>query len=329
MKTCPNCGAKMGADVNFCTNCGTDLRGVSVDKPANSEPTMSRSEMKRNAANTQPVQQPVSQPTQPAPQQNVQQPNPQINAQPSVQQSVPQQNVQQPVMQQNVQQNNQQYKNSFQQAVQNFDAHNMWAWFVNSWKHPSQEQTAEKWYGWVTLLVEDVIIGLGLYIAAQRGASIFGSSFASSTSGFTFGVAIELMFFLALGELVLIGAVYLSYKIIYGHAKDFMEFSNHIVQTSNLNAIFIVLFFLFVLIFGVSGSFLGTFMLMLAYIVFEVALTIVVVGDANPVHDKFYGYLLFVLLQMIASMLFMTMAAGIIGTQIGSDITNLISNSQY
>ena len=36
MKECPNCHAEMGADINFCTNCGTDLRQVAVseEKPA-------------------------------------------------------------------------------------------------------------------------------------------------------------------------------------------------------------------------------------------------------------------------------------------------------
>ena len=36
MKECPNCHAEMRANVNFCTNCGTDLRQVAVseEKPA-------------------------------------------------------------------------------------------------------------------------------------------------------------------------------------------------------------------------------------------------------------------------------------------------------
>lgn len=40
MKECPNCHAEMGADVNFCTNCGTDLRKVAVseEKPAPAAP---------------------------------------------------------------------------------------------------------------------------------------------------------------------------------------------------------------------------------------------------------------------------------------------------
>lgn len=40
MKECPNCHAEMGANVNFCTNCGTDLRQVAVseEKPAPAAP---------------------------------------------------------------------------------------------------------------------------------------------------------------------------------------------------------------------------------------------------------------------------------------------------
>lgn len=40
MKECPNCHAEMGADVSFCTNCGTDLRQVAVseEKPAPAAP---------------------------------------------------------------------------------------------------------------------------------------------------------------------------------------------------------------------------------------------------------------------------------------------------
>lgn len=38
MKTCPNCGAKMEADVNFCTSCGTDIRNIPLDGAQNVEP---------------------------------------------------------------------------------------------------------------------------------------------------------------------------------------------------------------------------------------------------------------------------------------------------
>ena len=42
MKKCPNCGASMDADVNFCTNCGTKLIeeniNTSVEKTTRVEP---------------------------------------------------------------------------------------------------------------------------------------------------------------------------------------------------------------------------------------------------------------------------------------------------
>lgn len=31
VKTCPNCGAEMEADVNFCTECGNDIKNVPVN----------------------------------------------------------------------------------------------------------------------------------------------------------------------------------------------------------------------------------------------------------------------------------------------------------
>ncbi|QFQ68103.1 MAG: zinc-ribbon domain-containing protein [Lactobacillus kefiranofaciens] len=46
MKTCPNCGSKMEPSVNFCTNCGADLRNVPLDSEEHSvqasEPKMTR-----------------------------------------------------------------------------------------------------------------------------------------------------------------------------------------------------------------------------------------------------------------------------------------------
>lgn len=37
MKTCPNCGAQMAASVNFCTNCGADIRNIPVAMKARSK----------------------------------------------------------------------------------------------------------------------------------------------------------------------------------------------------------------------------------------------------------------------------------------------------
>lgn len=187
-------------------------------------------------------------------------------------------------------------------------AANMWQWFVTSWKHPFADQNGERWYGWVTLLVEDFLIGLGLFIGEQRATgavdSMLGNSnLMSGSANFTFGTVIEIILFLALAEAAWILAAHLTYKVIYGKSKDFLELTNHVVQTSNLSAIFIVVYFVFMALMGPAGIVISTIMLWLAAIFFSMALTVVVLGDQNPIHDKFYGYFLFIALQFITGVI--------------------------
>lgn len=204
----------------------------------------------------------------------------------------------------------------------------MWQWFVNSWKHPFSDQQGERWYGWVTLLVEDLLIGLGMFIGEQRvtGAtdSMLGNTnLMRSTANFTFGTAIEISLFLALTEAAWILAAYLAYKVIYGKSRDFLELTNHVVQTSNLSAIFIVIYFFFMLLMGPAGVIVSGIMLWLSVIFFSRALTVVVLGDQNPVHDKFYGYFLFIALQYITGLILFMIICGMIMSQFGSSILNL------
>ena len=207
-------------------------------------------------------------------------------------------------------------------------AANMWQWFVTSWKHPFADQNGERWYGWVTLLVEDVLIGLGLFIGEQRATgaveSMLGNSnLMSGSANFTFGTVIEIILFLALAEAAWILAAHLTYKVIYGKSKDFLELTNHVVQTSNLSAIFIVVYFVFMALMGPAGIVISTIMLWLAAIFFSMALTVVVLGDQNPIHDKFYGYFLFIALQFITGVILFLIIGGTIFSQIGSSIPGL------
>ena len=85
------------------------------------------------------------------------------------------------------------------------------------------EQDAYKWYGWITLVVEDVLVALGLFFGSLRASSsLLGNDIASNTAGFTFGMAIELVFLLLLTEAAWIGAAYLAYKVIYEKSKNFL-----------------------------------------------------------------------------------------------------------
>lgn len=295
MKTCPKCGAKMAADVNFCTSCGADIRNVEVK------------------AETQASEQEVKTDVKPEPTRTSTQ---------AENTGVAGEHTQAKPEQPNDQENNGSTTgnatgNGFSQAIREFDAHNMWNWFVNSWKHPFAEQHANKWYGWITLIAEDILFGLGLFIGGQRAVnSTIG--YVDSYSRISFGVVFELMIFIALAQLAWIGSAYLAYKVIYGHSKDFLQLTNHVVQTSNLSAIFMVVFFLFMVLMGPAGVFISGLMVSLAVTFFSMALTIVVLGDPNPVHDKFYGYLLFIVLQFITGVILFMLISGTIASQIGS-----------
>lgn len=318
MKTCPNCGAKMKADVNFCTNCGTDLRKVPVDAEV----------AKQQAASGQREQQMTEPASETRESRARQRSNPQNNNYNHQNGTYAGQNGN------NGNPNNQQYQYNgrprettgerFTQAIQNFDAHNMWEWFVNSWKHPFAEQNGERWYGWVTLLVEDFLIGLGLYIGEQRvsGAadSAFGTNLMGDSAHFTFGTMIEIILFLLLIEASWIFAADLAYKVIYGRSRDFVQITNHIVQTSNLSAIFVVVYFLFMALMGPAGMIVSLTMLWLSAIFFGMACTVVVIGDPNPVHDKFYGYLMLLALQFITAVILVVIIGSTIASQIGSSL---------
>lgn len=321
MKICPNCGSKMESSVNFCTTCGTDIRNVAPI----GEQTQATNKVEANAQQSQPAQEQST-----------------VNTTTQQSRSDSTANNVQPDQQNN--QNQYQYNSinsagntesrqntasavgdRISQAVREFDAHSMWNWFVNSWKHPFAEQRAEKWYGWVTLLVEDVLFGIGLFIGEQRvtGAadSMLGSTnLMGSTSNFSFGVAIELIIFVALAQFAWLGAAYLAYKVIYGHSKDFLELTNHVVQTSNLSAIFMVVFFVFMALMGPAGVTISSLMVILSIGFFSMALSVVVLGDPNPVHDKFYGYLLFVVLQFITGLIVTMIISGTVASQIGSSL---------
>ncbi len=53
------------------------------------------------------------------------------------------------------------------------------------------------------------------------------------------------------------------------------------------------------------------------------ALTVVVLGHQNPVHDKFYGYVLFIALQFITGLILFLIIGGTVMGQIGSSIPGL------
>ena len=309
MKTCPNCGSKMDVDVNFCTNCGTDIRNVPVDSTMNSQEVKPEPEVQ--------PEQPVMQTRREQKSANRSETNNSVQnnsvqpAQPAQQTS----NIQQP---------------AFDSEAVKAHAANMWQWFVTSWKHPFADQSGEKWYGWVTLLVENILLVLGLYICvnkysqSQLGDSEMGQAAQSFVTNFSTSLLFELFLYLILVIAAMIAAAYYAHKFVYGPTENLFDFINRIVSCSNLSAIFYVISFICLIIGSEDMIKIGMPLASTAMVIFSLATYTVVVGDPTPaVKDKFYGLLIVVIIQLIV----MYVLGKIFGSAVYNQIQQLIHSS--
>lgn len=285
MKTCPNCGSKMDPNVNFCTNCGSDMRNVPLDEQ-----------------HTQPN---APQATQP-----------QIT-QPQVQETVPTEPVQQTQAAQSTMPSRQEMKNNQETvasqgnpnagqtmaAASKFDAHNMWQWFVESWTHPFQTRTNVSWYGWVTVLVENILLILGLYIAINKAVGDASGDYASEAqaiiANFSTSVLFELFLFIIIILAAMFTAVFFIRKFVYNINENFFDVVNRIVSCGNLSTIFYLLTFVCLLIGSNDMLKFAMYLISGAMLIIFLACYTMVVADPNPVNDKFYGLLILVVVEFI------------------------------
>ncbi|MCT6888572.1 MAG: zinc-ribbon domain-containing protein [Lactobacillus sp.] len=299
MKKCPNCGALMEADVNFCTKCGTDLRNINNTQ-------VNESELKPNVNPpiTPEKKEPehMKQSTTPNDRQSVSEQTSQTEsqfAQPRITPQPPQYNSQPTYSNQG--QTNNQYQTSNSARKEKFN--NYWQWCVASWKRPFSELTGESWYGWVTILAEDIVLVLGIYfgmkaVANRYGASTFG--LGDTVSGIAFNSTIALLFFSVLFEVIVIGGYYAAYRFIYGHGKNLLEFVNSGVHSSNLNLILTVLTFIIMLLGSSNGS-MSALLFLLIIANFFMGFQVTTLGEnLKPVRDKMYGYIISFFIIIIA-----------------------------
>lgn len=312
MKTCPNCGSKMEADVNFCTVCGTNIKDVPLDGAQPVQPAS-------HPVNPQPVQEPA-QPTQQQPAQSVQstasnevQPE-QNNAQ--TQNSQPQ-SSQQP---QQINDTFSKVSSQITTAVKNFDKESLWKWFVTSWKTPSAEQHGEKWYGVATLLVEIILFTIGLTAGSKRFAmdqvpaeyrSELGSRISSVIHTFGFDIFLTLVVLCA-GIIV---SSYLSSKFAHGTTVSFLQYTNKVVQMSNLSAIIVIVMSL-LLFFDIKGTIAVTSLLMsFTVLLFLIAAGFCIKDGPKTARDPFYGVILYIILTAIVVIIVFAIFGNQISTQ--------------
>ncbi|MCT7790118.1 MAG: zinc ribbon domain-containing protein [Lactobacillus crispatus] len=303
MKICPNCGSKLEAEVNFCTVCGTDVRNVAVID-SNKQVEVTEDEKVK-------PQEPIA----------------------STQtQNVQPENASSSVTSNDIKESATKLTQQIAGAAKSFDANSMWKWFTTSWKRPTAEQNAKNWYGWVTILVENLLVIIGMAIAGNQainnssvGSMLSGTSEGAELQNSATGGLFELYLFLVLNTFVTILISYLAYKFVYSKKLPIANYINKVVQIGNLSAIFDVLAFLFLLIgqmtFGIVLIFLALFM-------FYYSSITVVIADDGAVRDKYYGLLMFVVLDFIVSMILFTMFGQMLVSQI-KGLGNSLLHTEY
>ncbi|MDF7669198.1 zinc ribbon domain-containing protein [Lactobacillus sp. ESL0703] len=262
MKKCQSCGALMNVDVNFCTNCGADIRQVAQQQ-------VNRADIQAEINRGQGTADETSR------------------------------------------------QNSDDQLQK------YWHWLVKSWRHPFSEQESVNWYGAITLLIEDVIFALGLYIGMSGISSqyINGQQLPVFT-GISFGTALEVLFFVMLLEAAIAGANYLAYLFIYGQRRSFISFFNYAIQASNLNVILIVAAFIFMML-GIGGKIFAVLLCLICFGIFGDAFQVVLLGDTNPVRDKMYGFLISLFANFIVGLIWLAVVYNTVILQFISYFTRL------
>ncbi|MFR4968150.1 MAG: DUF6574 domain-containing protein [Lactobacillus kalixensis] len=295
MKTCPNCGFKMEPNVNFCTNCGADLRKVQLDSATQSSHPVESIQSSESVLNSES----------------------QVTQKDSVVGSMTRSQYQEDTKEK--------AQSELKPNLVSEKAVNMWQWFVNSWKKPFAEQSAEKWYGWGTLLVENILLILGLYICINKYTQEqlgnygdeAGAAVQSTISSFSTSVLFELFLYFVLTIAAMIAAAYYAHKFIYGQTENVFDFINRIVSCGNIAAILYVVSFLCLIIGSEDTLKLGLPLIGIAMLIFTLSVYTVVVGDNAPaVQDKFYGLLIVVIAQ--------TLVIFILGKIFGNAVYNQI-----
>lgn len=289
MKKCPNCGAMMSADTNFCTNCGADLRSVPVEKPVE--------QMRSSQVDPMPMQQAMPNMQSTSETEQSVQPNSQMQA---TNQTNQVNQVNQMPMQQPMQNNAQMPVQNQMQQPSGFSIY--WQWFVNSLKRPDAKQHTEKWYGIVNLLVEILLTTLTLGKLMNTGASSLtgmmgglGSSFASQKVQ---SISFQLFFGLVITTAIMIAAAMLANIFIYGQKLDFTGFINDVAQYSNYNLALGLLAFLI----SLTGSSYGllTFLMFMMVLIFNAAIIVPALGNGKAKRDRVFGTLILLIGLIIA-----------------------------
>lgn len=117
------------------------------------------------------------------------------------------------------------------QSPQEETPNTYWRWLVESWRYPLGHNPAEKWYGVVTLLGEDIVLFIGLAVAGNYIANLFDMPLVHHGSGATFW-AIVILFVV---QLITILCSMVGHLFVFGNTGGFWQYVNKVAQVTNWN----------------------------------------------------------------------------------------------
>lgn len=297
MKVCPNCGAQLPSTTKFCVKCGTDVTSVELKEQEQVVTEEHTSEQEQSERQTSGAEN-NEQIQQQAPQQS------QTQAQPS----------------------------NFSVGAKSY-----WQWLVSSWKSPFKVQNVNKYFGLGTLIGENVVFILSIYIIVNgfvHKASDAANSFVDALSGesssnyytnLSFAFFIKMLVFLLLASFLLAGAAYLVRRTFYESKEGFLAYLNRIANYTNVNVIFNAVIFLFAFLSAsIAGVSLIFIMISLITTMWSIGLYTSVLTTNLPVkHDRIYGVFLLTIVNAIIISVIMYLGGGALFSEIGSMIGSI------
>lgn len=291
MKKCPNCGEMMAANVNFCTNCGTDLRQVSAEKEQTENQVAP--EVKTEPKPTQSVSA-ASQPVQTT------------RAQVQQTQQVPGPNGFSQYWAWNVaawKQPTAEVKNEKWYGLVNI-AIEIVLFMISCWK-----------------MLQNGINTMTSSLNNSAAGSFFSNSanqVANQQSGNILG---KLFVFLIIAVAIMIALSIAGYAFTYKRHVDVIAYINRVVQYSN----YLVIINIIILLLALMGTGMSAvmFFVFVSILIFTLANVAPVMMDDNNVKDKVLGGLITIAGLLIAGIVFHYMLSSLIQS-IGSSLTSFL-----
>lgn len=200
-----------------------------------------------------------------------------------------------------------------------------WTWLVSAWKSPTEGVSTHQYNGYFAFFLLVFFASLTVFISSSKAVSGFNSlvnQFNTSVydSGYYgVGVDISLFFkiFLAMGFIFfsIIFAGFVVRRFVYKEEK--MTFIKSFEWYGRLFSINIFLFALASLLIFLNIYSLGTLVLSFNFLVLTAASTYAISNfDKSSKFDKFYQYLLGMLVNGIIIFIFLTIGLSILGDSI-------------